>query len=135
MDIRDELIDHYGYMAELFSKSYEMMGRLLDRNFVKREVEKRQWSNLYIYGGGYLGLNLYFAIIPYVNVLSIVDKSGKLKIHMKDVPTINMDDFKSSYCGEPVIITPIQYYREIHQELQGIVTENNMIYLEEFGVV
>lgn len=135
MDTRDELIDYYGYMAELFSKSYGMMGQLLDRNFVKLEVEKRQLSNLYIYGGGYLGIQLYHAIIPYVNVLAVVDKSGKLKIHMEDMPIINMDNFEKSYQGEPVIITPIQYYKEIHRELQSIVAEDKMIFLVEFGEI
>ena len=64
MDNKDELIDIYGYQSEIFSKSYYMMGRLLDKNFVKKEVKKREMSDIYIYGGGYLGIQNNRAIIP-----------------------------------------------------------------------
>lgn len=131
----DELIDNYGYGVEIYSKAYDMMGRLLDRDFVKREVKKRQLKDLYIYGGGYLGIQLYQTIKPFVNVLSVVDKSGNLKIVVGDIPVINMDVFCNCYQGEPVIVTPIQYYREIHGELKGIVAEKDLIFLEEFGGV
>ena len=53
MENRDELIDTYGYQADIFSKGYYMMGYLLNSNFVKKEVIKRNMSDIYIYGGGY----------------------------------------------------------------------------------
>ena len=81
MESKDELIDVYGYQTEVYTKSYNMMGRLLDNNFVKREVKRREWSDIYIYGGGYLGIQLYRVISPLVNVLSLVDKKGKLLIN------------------------------------------------------
>ena len=48
MESKDELIDVYGYQTEVYTKSYNMMGRLLDNNFVKREVKRREWSDIYI---------------------------------------------------------------------------------------
>lgn len=76
MKDKDELIDIYGYQAEIYGKSYIMMGRLLDPDFVKQMTEKGNLSDIYIYGGGYLGIQLYRAISPIVNVLSLVDKKA-----------------------------------------------------------
>ncbi len=133
MKNRDELIDIYGYEAEIFKKSYNMMGRLLDKNFIKNEVEKRKLSDMYIYGGGFLGIQFYRAITPFVNVLSVVDKSGKLLVEMDDIPVINISDFRNQYEDETVIVTPLKFYREIYHELKEFVLNNKIIFLEEFG--
>lgn len=130
---KDELIDIYGYQAEIYSKSYNMMGCLLDRDFVKNEVEKRRLSDIYIYGGGFLGIQLYRAITPFANVLSIVDKKGKLLIAMEGMPVIDGRSFRNQYQGETVIVTPLQYYKEIYSALREFVPDNKIIYLEEFG--
>lgn len=133
MENKDDLIDIYGYQSEIFSKSYYMMGRLLDKNFIKEEVQKRELSDIYIYGGGYLGIQLYKAIIPYVNVLSIVDQKGKLMIDMEDISIIDMCSFQAQYQDEIVIVTPLKYYREIYHDLRMFVAKDKIIFLEEFG--
>ncbi len=133
MENKDDLIDIYGYQSEIFSKSYYMMGRLLDKNFIKEEVQKKELTDIYIYGGGYLGIQLYKAIIPYVNVLSIVDQKGKLMIDMEDISIIDMCSFRDQYQDEIVIVTPLKYYREIYQELKTFVKDDRIIFLEEFG--
>ena len=133
MENKDGLIDIYGYQSEIFSKSYYMMGRLLDKNFIKEEVQKRELSDIYIYGGGYLGIQLYKAIIPYVNVLSIVDQKGKLMIDMEDISIIDMCSFQAQYQDEIVIVTPLKYYREIYRDLRMFVAKDKIIFLEEFG--
>ena len=133
MENKDDLIDIYGYQSEIFSKSYYMMGRLLDKNFIKEEVQKRELSDIYIYGGGYLGIQLYKAIIPYVNVLSIVDQKGKLMIDMEDISIIDMCSFQAQYQDEIVIVTQLKYYREIYRDLRMFVAKDKIIFLEEFG--
>lgn len=133
MGNKDDLIDIYGYQSEIFSKSYYMMGQLLDRNLVKKEVQKRALSDIYIYGGGYLGIQLYNAIVPYVNVLSVVDKKGKLMIKIEDIPIIDMCNFRAQYKDEMVIVTPLKYYREIYHELSTFVSDEKILFLEEFG--
>jgi hypothetical protein len=133
MEYKDELIDIYGYQSEIFSQSYYMMGRLLDTNFVEKETIKRKMSDIYIYGGGYLGIQLYKAITPFVNVLSVVDKSGKLIIKIEDIPIIDMCKFRNQYENQIVIVTPLKYYREIYQELKTFIKEDRIIFLEEFG--
>ena len=133
MDNKDDLIDIYGEQSEIFSKSYYMMGRWLDKNFIKKEIQKRELSDIYIYGGGYLGIQLYRAIIPYVNVLSVVDKKGKLMIEMEDIPIMDMVNFRTYYKDQEVIVTPLKFYREIYYELKTFITEEKIIFLEEFG--
>lgn len=134
MENKDELIDIYGYQAEVFAKSYNMMGRLLDSSFVKNEMERRKWSDIYIYGGGYLGIQFYRAAAPCVNVLSIVDKKGKLLIDsIDDIPVIDMDTFRNQYRNQPIIVTPLKFYREIYHELKEFVLDDKIVFLEEFG--
>lgn len=133
MGSKDDLIDFYGYRSEIWTRAYEMMGKLLDRDFVAREVKKREMTDIYIYGGGYLGIQLYRAITPFVNVLSIVDRSGKLKVDVEDIPLIDMDIFRERYKNELVVITPIQYYGAISNELQSFISNDKILFLEEFG--
>lgn len=134
MESKDELIDVYGYQTEVYTKSYNMMGRLLDNNFVKREVKRREWSDIYIYGGGYLGIQLYRVISPLVNVLSLVDKKGKLFINnINDIPVMDMSTFRGLYENQPVVVTPLRFYREIYHDLKEFVAEDKIIFLEDFG--
>lgn len=134
MEKEDELIDIYSYQAEIFGKSYYMMGNLLDKAFVKREVDRRQLTEIFIYGGGYLGIQLYRAISPFVSVLSVVDKKGKLLIDtIDDVPVMDMEAFVQQYGNQPVIVTPIKFYRDIFRELIKVVPEDKIIFLQEFG--
>ena len=134
MESKDELIDVYGYQTEVYTKSYNMMGRLLDNNFVKREVKRREWSDIYIYGGGYLGIQLYRVISPLVNVLSLVDKKGKLLINnINDIPVMDMSTLRGLYETQPVVITPLRFYREIYHDLKEFVAEDKIIFLEDFG--
>ena len=134
MESKDELIDVYGYQTEVYTKSYNMMGRLLDNNFVKSEVKRREWSDIYIYGGGYLGIQLYRVISPLVNVLSLVDKKGKLLINnINDIPVMDMSTFRGLYENQPVVVTPLRFYREIYHDLKEFVAEDKIIFLEDFG--
>ena len=134
MDNKDELIDIYGYQLEISSKSYYMMGRLLDSSFIKNEIKRRRWFDVYIYGGGYLGIQLYKAASPYVNVLSVVDKKGKLLIDsIDDIPVIDFNTFRNQYRNQPIIITPLKFYREVYHELKAFVEDDKIVFLEEFG--
>ena len=90
-------------------------------------------SYIYIFGGGYLVNKLYRAIIPYVNVLSVVDKKGKLMIEMEDIPIMDMVNFRSHYENQMIIVTPLIYYQEIYRELKAFVAEDKIVFLEEFG--
>lgn len=132
MEELDELLDAYAYESEVFSSCYDMMGRMLDSKHIKSRVEKAGLSEVYIYGGGYLGIQLYNAITPFVNVLNVVDRSGKLLVEVTGIPVIRLDVFQSVYKQQKVIITPVRYYESIYAELSEFVPEDKLIYLGEF---
>lgn len=128
----ENLLNEYAYESELFSASYELMGQMLDRKLVKKRIEMLELSDVYIYGGGYLGIQLYNAINRFVNVLNIVDKNGKLLLEISDISVIGLDEFRSVYKQQRVIITPIKHYKSIYLELSEFVPKDKMIYLGEF---
>lgn len=128
----EKLLDACTYELEIFSSCYKMMGQMLDNEYVKSRIEMLSLSDIYIYGGGYLGIQLYNTINQYANVLSIVDRSGKLLIEVSDIPVITLDEFKSVYNGQKVIITPVRHYKPIYMELSKFISKDNIIYLGEF---
>ena len=128
----EELLDACTYDLEVFSISYKMMGQMLDRENIKNKTKILGLSDIYIYGGGYLGIQLYNVINQYVNVLSIVDRSGKILIDLSDIPIISLENFKSVYKGQNIIITPIKHYKSIYLELSKFISTDKMIYLGEF---
>ena len=123
----EELLDLYAQGFDLFSLSYEMMGKMLDKESLKKRLKAMHISDVYIYGGGYLGIQLYNAINDFINVLNVVDKSGKLLIDMPDITVINLEQFKSVYRQEKVIITPIKHYKSINMELSEFIPRDKMI--------
>ena len=131
MEELENLLNEYAYESEIFSASYELMGQMLDRKYVKKRVEMFELSDVYIYGGGYLGIQLYNAINKLVNVLSVVDKNGKLILEISDISVIDLDEFRAVYRQQRVIITPIKHYKSIYKELSEFVPKDKMIYLGE----
>lgn len=127
----DELLDIYAQELDILSASYEMMGQMLNKEHLKARIEILKLSDVYIYGGGYLGIQLYNAIKPFVNILNIVDKSGKLLADIPDISVISLDRFKDVYRQEQVIITPMKHYKSIYLELAEFVPEDKLLYLGE----
>lgn len=127
-----ELLDVYASEMEIASAGYEMMGRMLDRKYLESRLKMAGISNMFIYGGGYLGIQLYYAINQSANVLGVVDKSGKLLLDIPDIPVISMEGFSEIYKGQDVIITPIKFYQSIFESLSDFVPEGRMMYLGEF---
>lgn len=132
MNELDELLDACTYELEIFSSGYRMMGQLLDREYVKNKIEILGLSEIYIYGGGYLGIQLFNAVNQFVNILSVVDKSGKLLLDISGIPVIDLNEFKSVYNQQRVIITPIKHYKSIYTELSEFIPGNKMVCLGEF---
>ena len=128
----DKLLDIYAHELDIFSSSYEMMGQMLNREYVKNRIEMFGLSDVYIYGGGYLGIQLYNALKQFVNILSVVDKNGKLLIDIPDIPVISLNEFRSVYEQQRVIISPIKHYKSIYTELIEFVPKDKIIYLGEF---
>ncbi len=132
MEKIDELLDAYAYEMETVSSGYEMMGRMLDRKYVESRLKLAGLSDMYIYGGGYLGIQLYYAISRSVNVFGVVDKSGRLLLDVPDIPVVSLEKFAEIYEGQNVIITPVKFYQSIFRELSEFVPEGKLMYLGEF---
>jgi len=126
------LLDAYSNEVDILSASYEMMGVMLDQRMVVSKLRNRGISEVYIYGGGYLGLQFYRAVSGSLNIISFVDKSGELSIDISpNVRVIGLETFKQEYAGQIVVITPMKHYYQIHGELQHFVTEDKLLYLGE----
>lgn len=127
----EELLDFY--MDELDTKNacYEMMGRLLDREHIASRIKQLDLKKVYVYGGAYMGIQLYRALNDLTQVVAIVDKSGGLRLHLPEIPVMNLDEFKRTYNNEIVIITPIQYYQQIFRDLSEFIPGENILFLGE----
>lgn len=132
MDIQQDLIDAYTIDMEILSNKYELMVKMLNIQLLQSRIELLGVSELYIYGGGYSGIQLYRSLKNLVQVLAIVDKSGALLLDNSDIPVINLYDFQKKYIDQKVIITPMLHYQEIREELSSFISDDKMIYLGEF---
>lgn len=137
MNVLENLIDIYARDVEIANCKLDMMGKMLDTNYLKKRIGCLKVSELFIYGGGYLGIQFYRNICNAVNVLSVIDKSGRLVLDLDDIPVINISQLKKMYNGQKVIITPIMYYQEIKKELVSFIPEESILFLGEFlgGVI
>lgn len=126
-----ELLEAYECELDILSFSYDMMGQMLNKKHMEHRIELLGVSDIYIYGGGYLGIQLYNAISQLVNVLNIVDKSGRLLMDIPNIPVMSLEKFRSVYRCQKIIITPIKHYQAIYRELSEFVPEDKMIFLGE----
>lgn len=132
MNIQQSLIDSYAVDMEILSNKYDLMVKMLDIQLLQSRIKLLEVSELYIYGGGYSGIQLYRSLKSLIHVLAIVDKSGALLLDNADIPVINLYDFQEKYVDQKVIITPMLYYQEIREELSSFVSDDKMIYIGEF---
>lgn len=124
--IEKEILEAYSRDYKIEAISYEIMGRMLDTNYVGKRLKLFNISSMYIYGGTYMGIQLYRIGKEYVSIKGIVDKYGKI-IDNSNISLFNLNEFKKRYKGEKVIITPIRFYDEIRTEIELCVKEENII--------
>lgn len=131
-DIKEKLIDIYENALGIAEQSFQMMGKLLDKEYLKKRIDALDINESYVYGGGYLGIQTYRSCCDLIRIPSIIDKRGALVLNIKDIPVISLKDFENLYKDEMVIVTPIKYYDEIKTELSLFVPQNKIIFLGEF---
>ena len=132
MNFEDELFELYVRDYRIEELSYKWMGKLLERERIKKRIDYYDIHELYIYGGGYLGVQLYNAVSDMVNVIGVVDKKGILSVDVKGIHTISLNDMRNGYNGEKVIITPVKYYENIKNDLKEFVDEESILFLGDF---
>lgn len=132
MKEEDTIFDYYVQDFRIESFSYKMMGMLLETEKVKERIEAYHISELYIYGGGYLGVQLYNAVKNLTDVKAIVDRKGILSVDVRGIPVISLEQLKREYTNQRIIITPIKYYTSIKKDLREFVEEDKLLFLGEF---
>lgn len=119
--------DRYAEGEGLFREYYELMGQLLDTRFVEAMIEDKGWNQIYIYGGGYLGIQSCLAFQQFLQVLCIIDRKGQLIVGRSDIhtPVMTLTQWKNDHDKKvPVLITPLQYMDEIKRDLVNAAVEN-----------
>lgn len=136
-EVLEELIDRYAEDYRIESFSYKMMGKLLETEKVKKRLKIYGIHELYIYGGGYLGVQLYNAVNGFADVKAIVDKSGGISVDVSGIHSISVKDLEKQYANEKIIITPVRYYAAVRRDLIRFIDGENILYLGEFleGVI
>lgn len=132
ISIPNDLLDAYAEELAIAECNFEMMGELLDVDYLKNRLDYLSANELYVYGGGYLGIQFYRACNKLIKILSIVDKQGCLRFNIPDIPVTNLDGLKKAYRGEKIIITSARYYQEIQKDLLPFVPKSQILFLGEF---
>lgn len=131
LNIPDELLEVYADELAVAESSFEIMGKLLDRGYLKKRLEGWHLEEIYIYGGGYIGIQFYYACEKLARILSVVDKQGHLRLDLAGIPVTGLEGLKKVYKGEHIIITPVRYYQEIREDLLAFVPESKIIFIGE----
>ena len=128
--VEKQILSEYekGYNVEALS--YQIMGKLLDEKYVKERFKMFDVERLYIYGGTYMGVQLYRAGKTYADILGIVDRSGKI-ISNDNIPVITLDEFRKDYTGGKVVITPLYYFQEIKEDLARVIDTKDILDIAE----
>ena len=135
---KDDIVDYYAEDYKIESYSYKMMGKMLEKEKVILRLKKFNLQEIYIYGGGYLGVQLYLALKDTNTVKGIVDKNGGISVDIPEfIPAFTVEQLAARYKDETIIITPIRYYSQIKNSLNNLIPEDRILFLGEFleGVV
>lgn len=132
MEAWEELLEAYSNEVDILAASYEMMGIMLNSRAVVSRFQERGISELYIYGGGFLGIQLFRAIYEDLNVISVVDKSGGLMTDVPQaIPVMDLTGFEQEYAGETVVVTPAKHFYAIQKDIKRFVPMEKILYLGE----
>lgn len=128
--IEEQILEEYAENYCIESKSYELMGKMLDIEFLRERCKLFDIFDTYIYGGTYLAAQLCYMMKNEINILGIVDKAGKVLIQ-SDIKVLDLSDLMEHYNGEKIIVTPIRYYMQIKEDLIRFADEKNIIFVGE----
>ena len=129
-EIEKQLFAEYTDNYYIEAKSYELLGKMLNEQFVVNRLKLFNIVNAYIYGGTYMATQLFRASKNHVNIVGVVDKMNRMMID-ENVKVLTVDELKNIYNGEKIIITLPRFYSEIKSVLIEFVDEENIIYIGE----
>lgn len=124
------ILDEYIRDYNVSDISYKVMGKMLDEDYVDKRLKMFDISEMYIYGGSYMAVQLYQIGGKFAVVKDVVDKSGQIVLNNL-VSVITLDEFRKKYDGEKVIIASIRFFQEIKEELESFVNSKDIIGIGE----
>lgn len=130
-DIEKRILEDYARDYNVESKSYQMLGMMLDENFVENRLRMFSINHMYIYGGTYLAVQLYRMGKKYTDIKGVIDKSGKIVLN-ENIPIFLLGEFEKIYNNEKIIITPFRHFQNIAQELELFIDPSNIMSIGEF---
>ena len=130
-EMERKIFDSHVRKEELLQLKFELMGQLLRPDTVKRIIDEHAWQSIYIYGGAYLGIQAYCAFRQFIDVPCVIDRAGELMVPRDDIKVILLEDLAKTDNDFPVIITPLEYAREIRDNLLNYRCEERIFYLNE----
>lgn len=129
-ELEKQIMEEYAINYNIEAMSYEMMGKMLDKGFVEERLSMFGISDMYIYGGTYLAIQLYRVGKNFATVKGVVDKSGRLAIN-EQKSVLTLDEFRKLYDGEKIIVTPLRFFQEIRNDLKLFVNEKDIMSIAE----
>ena len=129
-ELEKQIMEEYAINYNIEAMSYEMMGKMLDKEFVEERLSMFGISDMYIYGGTYLAIQLYRVGKNFATVKGVVDKSGRLAIN-EQKSVLTLDEFRKLYDGEKIIVTPLRFFQEIRNDLKLFVNEKDIMSIAE----
>ena len=130
-EVERVIFDEHVRKEELFRLNYELMGQLLKKDVVADILKKRGWKSCYIYGGAYLGIQAFYAFSSFIPIAGFIDRAQSLYIPIKEVEVLSLEEFYKQEDNYPVIITPLEYAKEIKEELLTHISEERIVFLNE----
>lgn len=128
--IEEQILEEYAREYNIASTSYELMGLMLNSQYVEERLKMFNLENVYLYGGTYMAVQLYRVGKEFINLKGIVDKSRKIVLNEK-VSVFTLNEFKEKYNDEKIIITPMRYFYEIKEDLRLFVNAENILGIGE----
>lgn len=128
--VEEQILEEYAREYNIASTSYEIMGLMLNSQYVEERLKLFNLENIYLYGGTYMAVQLYRIGKAYVDIKGIVDKSRRIVLNEK-VSVLTLSELKEKYNNEKIIITPMRFFNEIKEELQLFVNIENILGIGE----
>lgn len=138
---RKQELDHWHWKCNELEKlhtavstRYHIIGRLSQSDLLHRNLQRRNISSLYIYGGGIIGRQLYSILHKkkYIQVTGIIDQEFINSSIFDGLPTYTSDRISGIFSKQDwIVITPIFAYDKILPVLLPYIEASHIITLDE----
>lgn len=128
----DRLIEMYATELDFAQTKLNLLTCILNEKTIDQQIARNHIQDIYIYGGGILGLQLSLAVRNKCSLHGIVDKKEKTIVYLPNVPVLSLFAFQQLYKDETVIVTPLKNISEIQSDLSDFVQKDKLIHVVDF---